>query len=131
MTALNVLPSKLLDVSVPKHSFSHASPPLSIHPLSMSTIQHTLPLVHIIISSPAPLSAKLPASPQPISISRVDLVPVEASEADPRSMAQITKTSATQPAAGSASQQASQTKENLPTQPAAALASQTIKILTT
>ncbi|MBW0566487.1 hypothetical protein O181_106202 [Austropuccinia psidii MF-1] len=109
-TALNVQPSKLLDFSVPKHSFSHASSPLSIHRQSMSTVQHPLPPVHIIISPPAPHSAKLPASPQPISISTVDPVPVEASsnipasEADLRSTTQITNTSPTQSAAGSAPQ---------------------------
>ncbi|MBW0565759.1 hypothetical protein O181_105474 [Austropuccinia psidii MF-1] len=103
-TALNVQPSKLLDFSVPKHSFSHASSPLSIPPQSMSTVQHPLPPVHIIISPPAPHSARLPASPQPISISTVDPVPVEesskipASEADLTSMTQITKTSPTQSA---------------------------------
>ncbi|MBW0482248.1 hypothetical protein O181_021963 [Austropuccinia psidii MF-1] len=105
------------DAQFPKFSSasnqSHCPSAYSLQ--SNSTVDNQSPFsqalfLHIIISPPSPHSVALPASPQPISISRVDPVPVEASsnipasEADPRSMTQITKTSSTHSSAGSAPQ---------------------------
>ncbi|MBW0462040.1 hypothetical protein O181_001755 [Austropuccinia psidii MF-1] len=72
--ALNVQPRKLPNLSVPKHSFSHAYSPLSIHPLDNCDTSQAVP-EHPSSSVSKTRIALGSTQPKPSVVSRPDFVP--------------------------------------------------------